>query len=74
MIDPFPFNWFQIVKLFWMDGYGPYVWTAWGVAGAGLAIVLAHVLIDSERTRRDLDRIRRELAPNGQPEPPPKGN
>ncbi len=43
--------------LFWMDGYGPYVWAAWCVAGIGLKGLLVFLLLESTRTQAELKHL-----------------
>ncbi len=49
----------MIASVLWMDGYGPFVWSAWAIALAGLAIMFTVLFADNERTRRELDAISR---------------
>jgi len=46
-----------IARYFWMDGYGPWVWAAWVVAGAGIKGYILLQIGDALRTRRELDRL-----------------
>lgn len=38
-----------MTDLIWMDGYGPFVWSAWIIAGAGLKGLLAWTILASRR-------------------------
>lgn len=50
----------MIAELFWMDGYGPYVWAAWVVTALAAKGLLAFILAANECTRRELEQLESE--------------
>ncbi len=41
----------MIESIYWMDGYGPYVWAAWLIAGFAMAGLLLWATHFNQRTR-----------------------
>lgn len=47
----------MLAQIYWMDGYGPYVWTAWVIAGLALKGLLLFLKIQNDRVRKQLERL-----------------
>ena len=59
----------MIAELFWMDGYGPFVWGAWLVGGVLLTTCLMFALYRDRRLAREI-----ESAAGGNLSPDPASN